>query len=158
MVRIGQRPASPVKPSQVDRTTRASTTVSPFSCTMTGFKSISSISPCLAARSESSIGSRTLADADLQTAATAILHGLEIVTGNLRHLTRILEIRFARLSRTRAGTPSDSEDIADQAPRPPGKLTVSWTCYENAVAEGRNLLKRQSPHFHPRGRTEDHEH
>jgi predicted nucleic acid-binding protein len=32
---------------------------------------------------------RTLADADLQIAATALQHGLALVTGNLRHFERI---------------------------------------------------------------------
>jgi len=45
----------------VDRATRASTTVNPFSCTMTGLKSISSISPCLATRSETWTRSRASA-------------------------------------------------------------------------------------------------
>jgi predicted nucleic acid-binding protein len=35
-----------------------------------------------------------LADADLQIAATAIHHGLELVTGNLRHFTRIPHLRL----------------------------------------------------------------
>jgi predicted nucleic acid-binding protein len=39
---------------------------------------------------------RTLADADLQIAATAILHGLEVVTGNLRHFLRIPGVRAHR--------------------------------------------------------------
>jgi predicted nucleic acid-binding protein len=34
-----------------------------------------------------------LADADLQIAATAIRHGLELVTGNLRHFRRIPDLR-----------------------------------------------------------------
>ena len=37
---------------------------------------------------------RGLADADLQIAATAIHHGLELVTGNLRHFQRIPGIRI----------------------------------------------------------------
>jgi predicted nucleic acid-binding protein len=39
---------------------------------------------------------RTLADADLQIAATAVLHGLEVVTGNLRHFLRIPGVRVHR--------------------------------------------------------------
>jgi len=35
-----------------------------------------------------------LPDADLQIAATAIYHGLELVTGNLRHFHRINELRL----------------------------------------------------------------
>ena len=35
-----------------------------------------------------------LADADLQIAATALRHGLELVTGNLRHFGRIPELRI----------------------------------------------------------------
>jgi predicted nucleic acid-binding protein len=43
-----------------------------------------------------SVRGQTLADADLQIAATAILHGLEVVTGNLRHFARIPGIRVHR--------------------------------------------------------------
>src|SRR6266542_4653519 len=39
---------------------------------------------------------RTLADADLQIASTAILHGLEVVTDNLRHFARIPGIHVHR--------------------------------------------------------------
>lgn len=35
-----------------------------------------------------------LADADLQIAATALYHGLELVTGNLRHFARIPGLRI----------------------------------------------------------------
>lgn len=38
-----------------------------------------------------------LADADLQIAATAIYHGLELVTGNLRHFQRIPGLRLSRV-------------------------------------------------------------
>jgi predicted nucleic acid-binding protein len=34
-----------------------------------------------------------LADADLQIAATAIYHGLELVTGNARHFARVPNLR-----------------------------------------------------------------
>jgi predicted nucleic acid-binding protein len=34
-----------------------------------------------------------LADADLQIAATAIYHGLELVTGNARHFARVPHLR-----------------------------------------------------------------
>lgn len=37
-----------------------------------------------------------LEDADLQIAATAVHHGLELVTGNLRHFARVPELRFSR--------------------------------------------------------------
>ncbi len=37
---------------------------------------------------------QTLADADLQIAATAIVHGLELVTGNLKHFARIPTLRI----------------------------------------------------------------
>lgn len=37
---------------------------------------------------------RVLADADLQIAATALHHDLELVTGNLRHFRRILGLRI----------------------------------------------------------------
>jgi len=35
-----------------------------------------------------------LPDADIQIAATAIYHGLELVTGNLRHFQRIAKLRL----------------------------------------------------------------
>lgn len=38
-----------------------------------------------------------LPDADLQIAATAIYHDLELVTGNLRHFDRIGELRLCRV-------------------------------------------------------------
>jgi len=38
---------------------------------------------------------RVIADADLQIAATALHHGLEIVTGNLRHFRRVPGLRIA---------------------------------------------------------------
>ncbi len=37
---------------------------------------------------------RTVADADLQIAATALHHGLEVVTANLRHFERVPGIRL----------------------------------------------------------------
>jgi tRNA(fMet)-specific endonuclease VapC len=43
-----------------------------------------------------SVRGRILADADLQIAATAILHELEIVTGNLRHFSRIQGVQIHR--------------------------------------------------------------
>jgi predicted nucleic acid-binding protein len=39
---------------------------------------------------------RTLADADLQMAATALEHGLALVTGNLRHFERIPGLAIER--------------------------------------------------------------
>lgn len=36
---------------------------------------------------------QALADADLQIAATAIVHGLELVTGNVKHFSRIKSLR-----------------------------------------------------------------
>lgn len=42
-------------------------------------------------------GGRSLADADLQIAATALHHGLELVTGNVRHFERIPGIRIRRV-------------------------------------------------------------
>ena len=38
-----------------------------------------------------------LADADLQIAATAVHHGLELVTGNLRHFGRIGHLSISRV-------------------------------------------------------------
>ena len=40
-------------------------------------------------RAELERAGRSLADADLQIAATAVRHGLELVTGNVRHFSRI---------------------------------------------------------------------
>ncbi len=49
------------------------------------------------------IGQR-LADADLQIAATALHHGLILVTGNLRHFERVTDLELGRvLSETRDG-------------------------------------------------------
>jgi predicted nucleic acid-binding protein len=42
-------------------------------------------------------GGRRLADADLQIAATALYHGLELVTGNVRHFERIPALRISRV-------------------------------------------------------------
>lgn len=39
---------------------------------------------------------RVLPDADLQIAATALRHGLELVTGNLRHFERVPELDLCR--------------------------------------------------------------
>lgn len=39
---------------------------------------------------------RPLADADLQIAATALYHGLELVTGNLRHFQRVAGLLVSR--------------------------------------------------------------
>ena len=38
-----------------------------------------------------------LADADLQIASTALRHGLELVTGNVRHFQRIPGLRISRV-------------------------------------------------------------
>jgi tRNA(fMet)-specific endonuclease VapC len=38
---------------------------------------------------------RTLADADLQIAATALLHDLELVTGNVKHFRRVPGLRIS---------------------------------------------------------------
>ena len=40
---------------------------------------------------------RILADADLQIAATALHHGLELVTGNVRHFDRVPRLRINRI-------------------------------------------------------------
>ena len=40
---------------------------------------------------------RVLADADLQIAATAVHHDLELVTGNLRHFRRINSLRLCTI-------------------------------------------------------------
>lgn len=47
---------------------------------------------------------KMLADADLQIAATALQHGLELVTGNLRHFQRVPRLEIsAVLAEARAG-------------------------------------------------------
>ena len=38
---------------------------------------------------EAALSGKGLADADLQIAASAIVHGLELVTGNIKHFSRI---------------------------------------------------------------------
>ena len=43
---------------------------------------------------------RRLADADLQIAATALRHDLEMVTGNVRHFERIPNLRLNRILAT----------------------------------------------------------
>jgi predicted nucleic acid-binding protein len=48
---------------------------------------------------------RPLADADLQIAATALLHDLELVTGNVKHFRRVPGLRIARaLAQARKGS------------------------------------------------------
>ena len=42
-------------------------------------------------------GGQRLADPDLQIAATAIQHDLELVTGNLRHFARVPRLRVERI-------------------------------------------------------------
>ena len=44
-------------------------------------------------RAELERAGRVLADADLQIAATALLHDLELVTGNVRHFSRVPALR-----------------------------------------------------------------
>ena len=52
-------------------------------------------------------GGRPLADADLQIAATAIRHGLELVTGNIRHFERVPGLVLCRvLAQARLGATS----------------------------------------------------
>jgi tRNA(fMet)-specific endonuclease VapC len=47
-----------------------------------------------------------LADADLQIAATALQHDLEVVTGNLRHFQRVPGVKVNPiLAEARAGAP-----------------------------------------------------
>jgi tRNA(fMet)-specific endonuclease VapC len=46
-------------------------------------------------RAELEAAGQILADADLQIAATALHHNLELVTGNLRHFERIAGLRIA---------------------------------------------------------------
>lgn len=53
---------------------------------------------CVYGRIEAQLrrGGAPLADADLQIAATAIHHGLDLVTGNLRHFSRIPGLTLCR--------------------------------------------------------------
>jgi tRNA(fMet)-specific endonuclease VapC len=44
-------------------------------------------------RAQLEAAGRPLADADLQIAATALLHDLELVTGNLKHFKRVPHLR-----------------------------------------------------------------
>ena len=46
-------------------------------------------------RAELEVRGEVLADADLQIAATALYHDLELVTGNLRHFARIPGLQIA---------------------------------------------------------------
>ncbi len=46
-------------------------------------------------RAELESAGRPLADADLQIAATALLHDLELVTGNVRHFKRVAGLRIS---------------------------------------------------------------
>jgi len=69
-------------------------------------------------------GGRPLADADLQIAATAIHHGLELVTGNVRHFERIPGLILCRVlakarltdtpPRRRRGSMAPREDLRQQ--------------------------------------------
>lgn len=55
-------------------------------------------------RSRLEAAGKMLADADLQIAATALRHELELVTGNLRHFQRVPGLRIsAVLAEARAG-------------------------------------------------------
>jgi predicted nucleic acid-binding protein len=59
-----------------------------------------------ALRAQLEAAGRVLADADLQIAATAVHHDLELVTGNLRHFRRINGLRLCTIldeARTRTG-------------------------------------------------------
>jgi predicted nucleic acid-binding protein len=58
-------------------------------------ESIAEVSGALAARLERT--GRVLPDADVQIAATALYHGLELVTGNIRHFERIEELQINRI-------------------------------------------------------------
>lgn len=46
-----------------------------------------------------------IADADLQIAATAVHHGLTLVTGNLKHFARVPGLRVERILAVRAALP-----------------------------------------------------
>ncbi len=46
-------------------------------------------------RAELESAGRPLADADLQIAATALVHDLELVTGNVKHFRRVPQLRIS---------------------------------------------------------------
>jgi predicted nucleic acid-binding protein len=48
-------------------------------------------------RAQLEISGRPLADADLQIAATALLHDLELVTGNVKHFKRVPGLRISHV-------------------------------------------------------------
>ncbi len=50
-------------------------------------------------RAELEATGQMLADADLQIAATAIYHDLELVSGNIRHFGRVSQLRMNRILR-----------------------------------------------------------
>jgi predicted nucleic acid-binding protein len=54
-------------------------------------------------QAEIELAGRPLADADVQIAATAMHHGLDLVTGNLRHFTRIAGLRVCTAWTTLVG-------------------------------------------------------
>jgi predicted nucleic acid-binding protein len=47
-------------------------------------------------RAELELAGTRLDDADLQIAATALYHGLELVTGNVRHFARVPDLKLNR--------------------------------------------------------------
>ncbi|HSW30367.1 MAG TPA: type II toxin-antitoxin system VapC family toxin [Longimicrobiales bacterium] len=56
-------------------------------------------------RAELEVKGLVLPDADLQIAATALYHGLELVTGNVRHFQRIPQLKLnSSLADTRAAS------------------------------------------------------
>ena len=48
-------------------------------------------------RAELEVAGTRIDDADLQIAATAIYHGLELVTGNIRHFARVADLKVNRI-------------------------------------------------------------
>ncbi len=64
-------------------------------------------------------GGQPLADADLQIAATAVRHDLELVTGNVRHFERVpgLVIRLVLANARLGATPSHRARSASPAAR-----------------------------------------
>lgn len=64
-------------------------------------------------------GDSPLADADLQVAATAIRHGLELVTGNVRHFERVPGLVLCRvLAEARPVEPRTAEPTPAEPVRP----------------------------------------
>jgi len=69
---------------------------------------------------------RPLADADLQIAATALLHDLEMVTGNVKHFRRVPGLRISpALADARIRSSPNTSFPQRSCSYPPGSKTTS---------------------------------